>query len=240
MRPRFGYKRLHVLLRREGFAVNHKRVLRLYREEGLKVRSKRRKRVSAVPRDARTPPSSPHERWSMDFMSDSLRAGRNFRTLNVVDDLTRICVALEVDFSLPAERVARVLDRAAARYGWPKTIVVDNGPEFTSRALDQWAFERGIHLDFIEPGKPVQNAYIESFNGRFRDECLNQSWFHDLAEVRRTTAAWRDDYNRVRPHQALAWRTPEDFEHSLTSGSPLRGSPPARLDSSDQPVIQAI
>ena len=158
-RPRFGYPRLHVLLRRDGFAVNRKRVHRIYREEELQVRGrKRRKRAASAPRQALPSPSRPHERWSMDFVHDSLSDGRSFRTLNVVDDFTRLSVAMEVDLSLGGERVGRALDQAAAKYGWPKTIVVDNGPEFTSKALDQWAYERGVQLSFIEPGRPVQNA----------------------------------------------------------------------------------
>ena len=179
-RPRFGYPRIHVLLRREGFSVNRKRTYRIYREENLQVRRKRRKRVAAAPREAMPIPERPNERWSMDFMSDCLADGRSIRLFNVIDDCTRMSVAMEVDLSLPAERVCRVLDRAAARRGWPKAIVVDNGPEFTSKALDQWAWERGIHLHFIQPGKPVQNAFVESFNGSVRSECLNQNWF--LAE----------------------------------------------------------
>jgi putative transposase len=228
-RPRFGYPRIHILLRREGFEVNRKRTYRIYREEKLQVRRKRRKRVAAAPREAMPVPDRPHKRWSMDFVSDSLMDGRALRVLNVVDDCTRTCVALEVDVSLSGERVGRVLDRAAARHGWPDVIVTDNGPEFTSKALDQWAWERGIRIHFIQPGKPVQNAFVESMNGKFRTECLSENWFTSLDDARRTIESWRRDYNRVRPHKSLGGMTPEQYELSLSSGSPLRGSPPDRL-----------
>lgn len=214
-RPRFGYPRIHELLRREGFAVNVKRIHRMYKEERLQVRRKRRKRVAAAPRVALAVPSRPHERWSMDFMSDSFGDGRKFRVLNVVDDCTRVCTAMEVDTSLPGERVTRVLDRAAARYGWPERIVVDNGPEFTGKALDRWAYQRGVELHFIQPGKPVQNAFVESFNGRVRDECLNLHYFETLASARRTLTDWRIDYNERRPHRSLKQSTPREYEQRL-------------------------
>jgi len=211
-RRRFGYRRLHVLLRREGRMVNHKRVYRLYREEGLTVRRRGRKRVS---REARLPlvaPSAPNQLWSLDFVSDALWWGRKIRLLTVVDAYTRESLAIEVDVSLSGVRVARVLDRVIAeRGGVPEEIVLDNGPELTSRALDQWAYERGVRLRFIEPGKPVQNAFIESFNGRLRDECLNEHWFHSLADASRTVESWRIDYNQSRPHSSLGNLTPEEF-----------------------------
>jgi len=235
-RPRFGYLRLHTLLRREGFEVNHKRTYRIYREERLQVRRKRRKRVASAPREPKCLPERPHQRWSMDFMSDALMDGRAIRLLNVVDDCSRVCAAIEVALSISGEHVGRVLDRAAARYGWPEEIVVDNGPEFTSKALDQWAWERGVRLRFIQPGKPVQNAFIESFNGKCREECLNENWFTSLEDARRTIAAWREDYNITRPHHSLGGLTPEECERRLTSGSPLRGSPPVSLLVSGQPA----
>jgi putative transposase len=210
-RPRFGYKRLTTLLRREGRLVNHKRIYRMYREEGLQVRKKKRKRVAAAPRRAVDLPSGPCERWSMDFMSDSLADGRSVRLFNLVDDHTRECLAIEVDTSLTGSRVARVLDQVASVYGLPGTIVMDNGPEFTSRALDTWAYRRSVQLHFIEPGKPVQNAYIESFNGKCRDECLNMHWFASLAEARGVIERWRIDYNEVRPHSSLGGKTPQEF-----------------------------
>lgn len=228
-RPRFGCPRIHIMLRRDGFLVNHKRTHRIYCEEKLQVRRKRRRRVAAAPREAKPVPDQPHKRWSMDFVSDGLLDGRSLRALNVVDDCTRLCVAIEADLSISGERVGRVLDRAAARYGWPEVIVMDNGPEFTSKALDQWAYERGIHLYFIQPGKPVQNAFVESFNGKMREECLNQSWFTSLEHARQVIEAWRQDYNSVRPHRSLGGLTPEEYERRLTSGSALRASPPVSL-----------
>jgi putative transposase len=210
-RPRFGYRRLHVMLQREGWVVNHKRVYRLYREERLALRRRRRRKLVAGCRVTMPVPRQPHERWSMDFMGDTLANGRTFRTLNIVDDGSRECVAIEVDLGLCGQRVARVLDRVAQRRPLPRRITVDNGPEFTSRALDAWAYTRGVELDFIRPGKPVDNAFIESFNGKFRDECLNEHWFQDLDEARSKIETWRCDYNEVRPHSALGNRTPIEY-----------------------------
>ena len=215
-RPRFGYRRLHVLLRRDGHMVNHKRVYRIYRAEGLIVRRRIRKRIAAAARVPLALPNRPNERWSMDFVSDQLVDGRVFRTLNVVDDLTRECLAIEVDTSISGFRVARVLAALVAGRGRPVAIVCDNGPEFTSKALDAWAHARGVALHFIRPGKPIENAYVESFNGRFRDECLNQTWFTDLGHARREIAAWRQDYNHVRPHSSLGNFTPIEFKKSLS------------------------
>lgn len=229
-RPRFGYPKLHTLLEREGLRYNRKRIYRLYREERLQLRRrKRRKRAAAAPRKAIPLPDRPHRRWSMDFMSDSLRTGQSLRALNVVDDCTRLCAAIEVDISITGARVARTLDRASQVYGRPQVIVVDNGPEFTSRALDQWAYERGVSLHFIEPGKPVQNAFVESFNGKMRHECLNAHLFDDLGDAREKIEAWRQDYNAVRPHQSLGNLTPQEYAASLAYDSPLRGSSPATL-----------
>lgn len=211
-RRRFGYRRLHVMLVREGQMVNHKRVYRLYQAEGLSVRKRGRKRVS---REARLPleaPSGPNQCWSLDFVSDTLSWGRKIRMLTVVDAFSRESLAIEVDTSLPGVRVARVLDRIVEERGVPREITLDNGPELTSRALDQWAYERGVRLRFIEPGKPVQNAFIESFNGRrLRDECLNEHWFLSLPHARRTIEDWRIDYNHNRPHSSLGNLTPEEF-----------------------------
>ncbi len=229
-RPRFGYRRLHVLLVREGWAVNHKRIQRMYREEKLAVRRKRRKRVAQTARKPRVLPEGPNERWSMDFMADSLATGRGFRTLNVVDDYTRECVAIEVDTSLSGERVTRVLDQVIERRGKPQSLVMDNGPEFASRALDAWAYERGIQLDFIRPGKPIENCFVESFNGKFRDECLNQHWFTSLRDARLEIEAWRRDYNRVRPHSSLGNVPPADYAEGAAlrpqeaSPAPPRGT----------------
>jgi putative transposase len=222
-RRRFGYRRLGVMLRREGWAVNPKRVYRLYRQEHLQVRKRLRKRTAGVERAPLSVPSGPNERWSMDFMTDSLATGRRFRALNVVDDYTRECVRIEVDTSLGGERVVRVLEELREQRGGPKVIVVDHGPEFTSQALDRWAYQRGVKLHFIAPGKPEQNAYVESFNGKFRDECLNQHWFRDLEEAREKIETWRQDYNQQRPHSALGYRTPEEFATQIAAG---RASPP--------------
>jgi putative transposase len=220
LRPRWGYRRLYRLLRREGSVANKKLVQRVYREEGLAVRRRKRKRV-AVPRAPLPSLCGPNERWSMDFVSDALGDGRRFRALTIVDDFTRESPAIEVDTSLPGERIVRVLERLAETRGLPHAIVCDNGPEFRGEALDQWADGRGVALQFIQPGKPIQNAFAESFNGRLRDECLNESWFVSLADAQQTIEAWRIDYNVARPHSGLADRTPEEFakELLLTAGS---------------------
>jgi putative transposase len=224
LRPRWGYRRLHWLLRREGWTLNRKVTQRVYREEGLHVQRRKRKRV-AVPRTPPAAPTRPNERWSMDFVSDALGDGRKFRSLTLVDDCTRESPAIEVDTSLPGERVVRVLDRVAAERGYPTVMVLDNGPEFRADAVDQWAHRHGVQLAFIEPGKPVQNAYIESFNGKFRDECLNENWFVSLADAQRTIEAWRLDYNATRPHSALADRTPAEFAGEFATGL-LKNRPP--------------
>jgi len=225
-RHRFGYRRLTVLLRREGWAVNHKRVYRLYRQEGLAVRRRKRQRMGAVRRQPLAIPTRPNERWSMDFITDALSDGRKFRTLNIVDDFNRECLAAEVDTSLTGARVVRVLERLRERRGLPQILVMDNGPEFAGQAVDVWAYEQGVKLHFIEPGKPVQNAFIESFNGKMRDECLNEHWFISLAEARETIEAWRRDYNEVRPHTSLGNRTPQEF---AACGAALR-SPTAPFE----------
>lgn len=210
-RPRFGYRRLGVMLEREGIIINHKRLHRIYREEGLVLRKKRRQRASTSVRAPLVAPRRAGERYSMDFMSDSLATGRSFRTLNIVDDYTRECLAIEVDLSLPGERVARVLDRLLDSGHKPEVIVLDNGPEFASRVLDTWAVRNKVQLRFIDPGKPIQNAFIESFNARLRDECLNQHWFTSLEEAQTVIENWREDYNRNRPHSSLDNQTPEEF-----------------------------
>jgi putative transposase len=215
-RIRWGYRRLHVLLEREGTHVNHKRVYRLYREEGLAVRRRKRKRVS-VPRAPMVTPRTINECWAMDFMSDVLRGGRRFRVFNVVDALSREGIVSTVDTSLPAARVIRALDEVALERGYPKRVVCDNGPEFRSRAFDQWAYEHGVQIDFIQPGKPIQNAMSESFNGRMRDECLNLHWWRTIEESRRAIGHWVVDYNTVRPHSALDRRTPAEFARSYAA-----------------------
>jgi putative transposase len=228
-RSRFGYRRLHVLLRREGLVVNHKRVLRLYRLAGLGLRRQKRKRMPSVARGAPGLPTRPNECWALDFVSDTLAWGRRIRCLTVLDCFTREAPAIELDTSLPGARVVRVLDELAERRGLPTAILLDNGPELTGRALDQWAYEHGVELRFIEPGKPVQNAFIESFNGRFRDECLNQHWFLSLPQARRIVEAWRLDYNRDRPHSSLGYLTPDEFAHQVWATRPAAPFEPAGL-----------
>jgi putative transposase len=192
--------------------VNHKRVYRLYREEGLTVRRRRRKRVSRADRLPLLTPADRNQLWCLDFMQDALNWGRRFRLLTVVDVFTREALAIEVDTSMPGTRVVQVLERLTAHPGArPREIVLDNGPELTSRALDQWAYERGVRLHFIDPGKPHQNGYIESFNGKLRDECLNEHWFQTLAHARHIIEEWRCDYNQRRPHSALGNLTPLEF-----------------------------
>jgi putative transposase len=236
-RPRFGYRRLHVLVEREGVRVNHKRLYRLYRAAGLQVRRRRRKRLTRGERVPLPMPSRRGERWSMDFTLDSLADGRAFRTLNIVDDFTRECLAIEVDRSLPGLRVTRVLDRLQATAGLPACIVVDNGPEFSGRTLDAWAYAHGVTLRFIRPGKPIENAYVESFNGKFRDECLNEHWFVSLVDAKTQIERWRVDYNTVRPHSSLDQATPDHFA-KMTEGA--RRLSPARLQDEPKPEDLAL
>lgn len=214
----YGYRRIHVLLRREGWQANHKRVWRLYSQAGLSVRKRKRKRIAAVERVVRPAATGPNQSWSMDFVADGLAYGRRFRCLNVVDDYTRECLAIEVDTSLPGLRVAQVMNRLAEMRGLPRSITVDNGPEFAGRALDAWAYQAGVKLSFIRPGKPVENAYIESFNGKFRDECLNEHWFLSLRQARSLIEAWRLEYNTERPHSALGYLAPEQFAKAHHEG----------------------
>lgn len=217
---RYGYRRLHVLLRREGWQHNAKRTYRVYHEAGLMVRKRKRKRIAGVERIVKLPPLVPNDSWSMDFVSDGLVDGRRVRCLNIVDDFTKQCLAIEVDTSLPGKRVVNVLQRLAESRGLPKGITVDNGPEFVSKALDEWAYAVGLQLRFIQPGKPQQNAYIESFNGKFRDECLNEHWFMSMRHARQLIEEWRQDYNTQRPHSAIGYQTPDQFADSfLTANS---------------------
>lgn len=214
-RPRFGYRRLHALLRREGQIVNHKRVYRVYRAAGLAVPRRKRKRVAARRGQSVRVGTRPNEHWSLDFLSDTLSSGRRIRTLSVLDTCTREALAIAVDTSLPSQAVTRVLDGIFLSRQRPERITLDNGPELTSRWFDQWADRNGIELDYIEPGKPVQNVVMESFNGRFRDECLNSHWFTSLTDARRTIEAWRIDYNQERPHSSLGYRTPKEVHQEL-------------------------
>jgi putative transposase len=216
-KPRYGYRRLHVLLQRQGQAVNVKRVYRLYREEGLMVRRQRRKRL------IRSRPAEPrlqraNQEWAMDFIIDGLASGRRVRILSVVDAYTRECLALEADTSLGSGRVIRVLERLIAERGAPRSLRSDNGPEFTSRRMMGWVEEHKITLIHIQPGKPMQNGHVESFHGRLRDECLNAHWFRTLNDVRTTLEKWRQEYNCERPHSGLDYRTPEEFRQTLDRG----------------------
>jgi len=219
---RYGYRRLHVLLRREGWLLNWKRTYRVYREAGLMVRRRKRKRIVGIERLQKVMATGPNQSWSMDFVSDGFVDGRRLRCLNIVDDFTRECLAIEVDTSLPGRRVVSVLERLAEFRGLPQSVTVDNGPEFISKALDEWAYRQQLQLRFIEPGKPTQNAYVESFNGKFRDECLNEHWFLSIRHAREVIATWRQEYNEERPHSSLDDQTPKEFaERFLTADSKL-------------------
>ena len=199
------------MLKREGLVINHKRTERIYREEGLALRRKRRRKGAAGVRVVLPSAQRPNEHWSMDFVADSIVTGRRFKALTVVDDFSRECPVIEVDTSLGGIRVVGVLDRLAETRGLPEVITVDNGPEFISKALDEWAYRKGVKLNFIRPGKPIENAYAESFNGRLRDECLNTNWFINLKQARQIIEEWRNDYNQVRPHSSLNNLTPKEY-----------------------------
>lgn len=211
-RPRFGYQRIHVMLRREGWPVNKKRVRRLYRLDGLQLRTRiRRRKHMCLHRGPVPVPSAPHERWSMDFVHDQLFDGRPFRILTVVDQLSRESPLMEVGFAMSGQRVADALDARPGTGALPVSITVDHGTEFTSKALEDWAWRRGVKLDFIRPGKPTENGHIESFNSRLRDECLNVMQFMSLEDARAKIEAWRVDYNQHRPHSSLGHLTPSEF-----------------------------
>jgi len=213
---RYGYRRVYVRLRREGWAVNRKRVYRLYREMGLAVRRRKRKRIGIVERRPLPKPSLANQSWSMDFVSDGLANGRRLRCLTIVDDCTRECLAIEVDTSITGTRVKAVMERLADLRGLPRSITVDHGPEFEGQVLDAWAYAANVQLAFIRPGKPNENAYIESFNGKFRDECLNEHWFISMAHARQVIEAWRIEYNTERTHSSLDDLTPEEFAMKLS------------------------
>ena len=223
-RRRFGYRRIHDLLRPEFSGVNHKRVYRLYREAKLAVRRRRRGKRSASERVPLQPARTINEVWSMDFVSDSLANGRRLKYLTVADDFSHECVEIAVDFGISGQYVTRVLDRAARFRGYPLAVRTDNGPEFTSRVFMAWAQSRGIRHILIQPGRPMQNGYIESFNGKFRDEHLNEQWFESLGEARSAAATWRQDYNEVRPHSSLGRMPPARFaeQHRQRAGDAAR------------------
>lgn len=214
-RVRYGYRRLTVLLRREGWKVNTKRVYRLYREEGLQVRTTKRAKRTARSRVSLAGAVGANQRWSMDFVSDRFADGRWFRILTVVDQYTRECLCAYADRSQTGDKVVEQMKRLVARRGAPESITSDNGSEFAGQAMDAWAHQAGVRLDFIRPGRPVENGYIESFNGRLRDECLNAEVFFSLTDAREKLERWKRDYNQRRPHSALADRTPEEFAGML-------------------------
>jgi putative transposase len=229
-RVRFGYRRLTVILRREGWRVNPKRVYRLYTEDGLTVRTKVRKKLARRSRVATPKAMRPDAKWSMDFMSAKLLDGRWFRVLTVIDQFTRECLALVAGSALNGQQVALALSQVVAERGTPQSITADNGSEFAGRAMDAWSYQYGVQLEFIRPGKPVDNSYIESFNGRLRDECLNVETFFDVSDVREKLERWRLDYNQVRPHSALGDRSPEEFvrEWRASSATSLRTAGPVK------------
>jgi len=214
-RRRFGYRRIHALLRREGHEVNHKRVYRLYSAANLAVKRRKRRKGVMVPRERLVLPTQRNEVWSMDFVMDALANGRRIKILTVVDDCTKEAIDLVADFGISGHYVTRILDQAARFRGYPRAIRTDQGPEFTGRALDQWAYQHGVQLKLIQPGKPTQNAFVESFNGKFRDECLNEHWFHTLSHARAVIQQWRTDYNERRPHSMLGYRTPAEVAEQL-------------------------
>ncbi|HDE2594491.1 TPA: IS3 family transposase [Klebsiella pneumoniae] len=217
-RRRFGYRRIWQLLRREGLHVNHKRVYRLYHLSGLGVKRRRRRKGLATERLPLLRPAAPNLTWSMDFVMDALSTGRRIKCLTCVDDFTKECLTVTVAFGISGVQVSRILDSIALFRGYPATIRTDQGPEFTCRALDQWAFEHGVELRLIQPGKPTQNGFIESFNGRFRDECLNEHWFSDIVHARKIINDWRQDYNECHPHSALNYQTPSEFAARWRNG----------------------
>ena len=248
-RPRFGYRRVTALLKREGVSVWHGRVHRIMRELRLQVPRRKRKRL-ACSKPRQTDVMRPNQRWAMDFVSDSLADGRSFRALTVVDHYTRECPVIEVDLSLPGARVIRVLEQLAEERGLPDAIRVDHGPEFVCDAVRRWCERKKVHLDYIEPGRPMQNGHVESFNGKLRDECLNTHWFTSLRQARNIIESWRTDYNEARPHSALGYATPKEFANrssapfaveilSNTAAKPRQGNPdglaPLGLDPAPPP-----
>jgi putative transposase len=211
-RVRYGYRKILVLLRREGWKVGKHLVYRLYREEGLPLKKRPQKRRKAVKhREERFLAKEPNEGWSIDFAADQLQDGRRFRALTIIDVFTRESVAIEVGQGLRGEDVVRTLNRLKREGRTPKLLFCDNGSEFSGQAMDLWAYQNGVKIDFSRPGKPTDNAFIESFNGTFRDECLNVHWFETLAEAKQLIEAWRQEYNESRPHRALGDLTPSEF-----------------------------
>ena len=217
---RYGCPRIYVCLRREGWRVNHKKVARIYyRDEGLALRRRRRKKAAAVPRSALPRPTRPGLCYAIDFVHDRLVTGRRFKCLTMTDPCSKEVPVIEVDVSIGGARVCRVLDRLFLTRPLPEALILDNGPEFAGTALDAWAAQQGVALHFIQPGKPVQNAFIESFNGKFRDECLNEHWFVTLQEAQLVIEAWRREYNEERTHSALGDVTPQEFITNYQAGA---------------------
>ena len=222
-RRRWGYRRLHILLKREGWKVNSKRVYRIYVEEKLVVRRRqRRRRICAQARVLLSPPTRPNETWTMDFLHDALASGRKLRTLSIEDAYTREMLAIEVDTSLPSLRVIRVLDRLRLERRLPERIVIDHGTEFTSKTLDQWAYENKVTLHFITPGRPMENGYIESFHSRLRDEFLERVEFEDVPDAKAKAAWFRREYNTIRPHSSIGYKTPREFSEECDRKGPMK------------------
>ena len=216
-RHRWGVKRLHVLLRREGILINHKRTERIYREEKLLIRMRKRNKLTSVLRVEMPKAERPNQRLSMDFIIDSLSTGRRFKSLTIVDDFSKESPAILVDTSIPGKKVVETLERICDTRGYPEVITVDNGPEFSGKAMDEWAYQHCVKLNFIAPGKPQENAYAETFNGKFRDECLNENWFMTIQHAKEIVEVWRLDYNEVRPHSSLGNLTPVEFRKQFES-----------------------
>lgn len=208
---RYGSPRLHILLKREGYKINHKRTERIYREAGLSLRKRRRKKQISLIRKPLETAKEANEQWSMDFVSEGLWSGRRIKILTIIDKYTRECPYIEVDTSINGRRLVEVFERIKEVRGLPQVITVDNGPEFTGKVLDEWAYSNGIKLDFIRPGKPTENGYIESFNGKLRDECLNENRFLSLREAKEVIEEWRKEYNESRPHRSLKGLSPKEF-----------------------------
>lgn len=243
-RRRWGCPRIIDRLRRDGWTDNHKRIERIYTEEHLQVKYRKKKRMARGEREPLIQPTRINQVWAMDFMGDQLADGRRIRILNILDVYSRECLRIEVDRSLPSVRVIRVLEELREVRGLPEHIMLDNGPEFTSQAMDRWAYARGVKLSFIEPGKPMQNGYIESFNGKFRDECLNEHWFLDVADARMVTQEYQIDYNEERPHSALGRKTPREYAAGveLSTAAPTGYEEPsgASMDNSLNKEINVV
>lgn len=229
--PRYGYRRLWAILTRRGWQVDVKRVYRLYREAGLMVRRLKRKRVARA-RSADVLLSAANQEWALDFVSDALAGGRGLRALTIVDSYTRECPVIGVASGIGSRQVTQILERVIAERGKPKALRCDNGPEFTSRHFLAWCEQQGITVIHIQPGKPMQNGHVESFNGRFRDECLNANWFVNLADAKRKIESWRVEYNTERPHSSLGYRTPAEFAQACSElTNRMVAIPPSRPSS---------